>query len=143
MTKVTREFSFETAHMLSNYGGPCKNLHGHSYKLQVTLKGGPKNSVGESDSEMVMDFTDLKAIVEERVISKIDHAVVFSSKEHRREAEEVLLWWAQMYNMRHVVLNGRSTCETIAAWIHNQLAQALGGDICVRVWETAKSFAEV
>lgn len=143
MMKVTREFSFETAHMLSNYDGPCKNLHGHSYKLQVTLKGGPKNSAGEGDSEMVMDFTDLKAIVEERVISKVDHAVLFSSKEHRREAEEMLLQWAQIYNMRHVVLNGRSTCETIAAWIRSQLVPALGGDIYVRVWETAKSFAEV
>jgi 6-pyruvoyltetrahydropterin/6-carboxytetrahydropterin synthase len=143
MTKVTREFSFEAAHMLSGYEGQCQNLHGHSYKLQVTLKGCPKNSTGESDSEMVMDFTDLKAIVEDRVISKVDHAVLFSSKKHRREAEEVLLQWAQTYNMRHVVLNGRSTCETIAAWIRSQLVQPLGNNICVRVWETAKSFAEV
>lgn len=143
MTKVTREFSFEAAHMLSGYSGQCKNLHGHSYKLQVSVEGSPKNRPGEDDSEMVMDFSDLKRIVDERVVSKVDHAIIFSSFEYRGDAEEELLKWAQKYGLKHVALNGRCTAETIAAWIRSQILRKIGGDVHVRLWETEKSFTEV
>lgn len=143
MTKVTREFSFEAAHMLSGYNGMCQNLHGHSYKLQITVEGAPKNNPKLPDNEMVMDFSDLKKLVNDKVISKLDHALIFSSKEFRHPAEEDLYKWAQIYTMRHIVLNGRSTAETITAWIRSRLINQLGEGVHVRLWETEKSFAEV
>lgn len=141
--KITREFSFETAHMLSTYDGPCHNLHGHSYKLQVTLEGEPKNSHAESDSQMIMDFTDLKSMVNEYIVSVLDHAVIFSGASYRGSAEEELLQWAQRYKMSHIVLESRCTAECIALWIKKRLQHEIGGNITVKLWETANSFVEV
>lgn len=75
---VTKRFSFEAAHYLPNYNGKCANLHGHSYKLEVTFSD-VKNFIGHEDDNykaedyMVIDFTKLKKFVEEEVTSKLDH----------------------------------------------------------------------
>jgi 6-pyruvoyltetrahydropterin/6-carboxytetrahydropterin synthase len=69
MFKITKEFSFEMSHMLANHAGKCKNLHGHSYKLQVTVAAEKLNAEG-----MITDFADLKALVKREIISKADHA---------------------------------------------------------------------
>ena len=61
--RVTKEFRFEMAHVLFNYDGPCRNVHGHSYILYVTLAGQPMNSPGEPRNGMVIDFGDLKKIL--------------------------------------------------------------------------------
>lgn len=140
---VTREFSFEAAHMLSNYEGLCSNLHGHSYKLQVTMIGSPNMFPGEHSSNMVMDFSELKQIVQEEIIDQLDHAIIFSGAVHRAPAEERLLAWAVDNDMRHVVLSSRSTAENICNWIRVLLCSRLPGDVHVRLWETAKSFVEV
>lgn len=141
--KVTREFSFEAAHMLSGYAGQCKNLHGHSYKLQVTVEGSPSHRQGESDAEMVIDFTDLKAVVQKEVIDCVDHAIIFSNYSCRKDAEEELYRWATKYGMKFVELGGRCTAETIATWIRDILIRKMGCYVYVRLWETEKSFAEV
>lgn len=68
VTRVTRLFSFEAAHQLEWHGGACKNLHGHSYKLEVTV-------AGELDANgIVVDFADLRAVVDREVIDVFDHA---------------------------------------------------------------------
>ena len=74
--RITKEFRFEAAHALKGYDGPCRNIHGHSYKLSVTIIGEP---VTESDSPkkgMIMDFSDLKKIVKEQIIVPFDHALI-------------------------------------------------------------------
>ena len=63
--RLSKEFSFEMAHALDNYKGPCKSIHGHSYKLLVTVIGQPKSQPGDPDDGMLMDFTALKRIVKE------------------------------------------------------------------------------
>jgi 6-pyruvoyltetrahydropterin/6-carboxytetrahydropterin synthase len=65
---VVREFSFDAAHNLERYHGKCERLHGHTYKMAVTLEGRPD---GEG---MVMDFVDLKKKVNEEIVSKFDHS---------------------------------------------------------------------
>ncbi|MFA6423569.1 MAG: 6-carboxytetrahydropterin synthase QueD [Patescibacteria group bacterium] len=65
---VTKSFYFESAHKLEDYDGKCKNLHGHSYRLEVTIEG----KVNENG--MVMDFSKLKKIVNEQIIDKLDHS---------------------------------------------------------------------
>jgi 6-pyruvoyltetrahydropterin/6-carboxytetrahydropterin synthase len=54
--RITKEFDFEAAHALDGYNGKCKDIHGHSYHLEMTFIGTPKSEVGLSDCGMVVDF---------------------------------------------------------------------------------------
>lgn len=64
---VTKEFTFDSAHFLTKYHGKCENLHGHTYRLRVTVEG----SIQEDG--MVIDFVELKKLVKERVVDRYDH----------------------------------------------------------------------
>ncbi len=81
MTKIriTKQFFFEMAHALQNYDGPCKNIHGHSYELFVTVIGSPIEKEGDPKEGMLIDFGDLKKLVKSLIIDKLDHALVFNS----------------------------------------------------------------
>lgn len=76
--RLTKIFTFETGHALKNYDGLCKNLHGHSYKLHVTVIGSPIDDINNPKNGMVIDFGDLKAIVKSTIIDKYDHAMVLN-----------------------------------------------------------------
>lgn len=67
---VTKEFSFDSAHFLTNYYGKCEKLHGHTYKLHVTVTG------PVAENGLVLDFVILKKIVQEKVLSKLDHSLL-------------------------------------------------------------------
>ena len=87
---IAKEFTFDAAHKLLKYNGPCANLHGHTYKLQVTLSG-PVLKNG-----MVFDFVDLKKIVTEKVISKLDHKFI-NKIIKQSTAENIVIWiWKQL-----------------------------------------------
>ena len=74
--RLTKEFSFEMAHTLAGYDGPCREIHGHSYKLFVTVKGEPVADAAEPKYGMVMDFGELKRIVGRLIVDRYDHALV-------------------------------------------------------------------
>jgi len=76
--RITKEFSFETGHALYGYDGKCKNVHGHSYKLSVTVIGVPISDRNNVKFGMVIDFSDLKKIVKEEIVDHFDHATVFN-----------------------------------------------------------------
>src|SRR5512135_1085971 len=76
--RVTREFSFEMSHVLKDYDGPCRNVHGHSYRLFVTITGIPENITGNPKNGMVMDFGELRDIVLKNIVNVFDHSVVVS-----------------------------------------------------------------
>ena len=76
--RITKEFTFETGHALYGYDGKCRNVHGHSYKLSVTVIGTPIQEEGHKKLGMVIDFGDLKKIVKEEVVDPFDHATVFN-----------------------------------------------------------------
>ena len=76
--RITKQFSFETGHALYGYDGKCKNVHGHSYKLSVTVIGHPITDRDNVKFGMVIDFTDLKKIVKEEIVDVFDHATVFN-----------------------------------------------------------------
>ncbi|HEU0137325.1 MAG TPA: 6-carboxytetrahydropterin synthase [Flavobacterium sp.] len=90
--RITKQFRFETGHALYGYDGACKNVHGHSYKLSVTVIGKPIEDRNHVKFGMVIDFSDLKKIVKEEVVSRFDHATVFNKTtphvELARELEE-------------------------------------------------------
>ncbi|WP_213523998.1 6-carboxytetrahydropterin synthase [Nonlabens sp.] len=76
--RITKEFSFETGHALYGYDGKCRNVHGHSYKLAVTVIGTPIDELGNVKHGMVIDFGDLKKIIKEEIVDPFDHATVFN-----------------------------------------------------------------
>jgi 6-pyruvoyltetrahydropterin/6-carboxytetrahydropterin synthase len=76
--RITKQFNFETGHALYGYDGKCKNVHGHSYKLSVTVFGTPISDSNHVKYGMVIDFKDLKDIVEGEIVDKFDHATVFN-----------------------------------------------------------------
>lgn len=76
--RITKKFSFETGHALYGYDGKCKNVHGHSYKLSVTVIGKPIQDNNNVKYGMVIDFSDLKKIVKTEIVDVFDHATVFN-----------------------------------------------------------------
>lgn len=76
--RITKQFDFETGHALYGYDGKCKNVHGHSYKLSVTVIGTPITDTLNVKYGMVIDFGDLKKIVLSEIVNKFDHATVFN-----------------------------------------------------------------
>ena len=76
--RITKQFNFETGHALYGYDGKCRNVHGHSYKLSVTVIGNPITDTTHVKQGMVIDFGDLKKIVKEEIVNQFDHATVFN-----------------------------------------------------------------
>ena len=76
--RITKIFTFETGHALYGYDGKCKNIHGHSYKLAVTVIGKPITEIGNVKLGMVIDFSDLKKVVKEEIVNNFDHATIFN-----------------------------------------------------------------
>lgn len=115
--KVTKIFTFDSAHKLDDYEGKCRHLHGHTYKLEVTLQG------ALSGNGMVFDFSLLKKVVTEKVINQLDHKYL------------------------NEIFDFNPTSENIAIWVFEQIADNIKTTSCwlegIRLWETATSFVEL
>lgn len=138
--RVTKEFHFEMAHVLWNYDGPCRNVHGHSYKLFVTVIGSPVDDPENPRNGMVIDFTELKRIVREDIVTVFDHSVVVS-----RFMDESRLEQFKALSENTVVLDYQPTCENLVADFAAKISANLpdGTDLySVKLYETATSFAE-
>lgn len=138
--RLTKEFSFEAAHALGGYDGPCREIHGHSYRLFVTVKGSPKSDETDPKQGMVMDFGELKKIVGEEVISRFDHALVLRTTVDE-ELREVLK--KQFDNLIEVPY--QPTCENMLADFAARIAARLPEGVvlhALRLHETASSYAE-
>lgn len=88
--RITKEFKFETGHALYGYDGLCKNVHGHSYKLSVTLLGTPITDPNHVKYGMVMDFSDLKKIVNKTIVTPFDHATVLNVDSPHKELADTM-----------------------------------------------------
>ena len=138
--RVTREFRFEMAHSLRNYDGPCKNIHGHSYKLYVTVIGKPSEDSSDPKNGMVIDFSDLKKIIDENVIDYFDHSVIISSEAGNPELKKI----SEMFDKFYIV-DYQPTCENLVNQIARIIKEKLPEKIklfSVRLRETANSYAE-
>ncbi|MCQ2297726.1 MAG: 6-carboxytetrahydropterin synthase [Bacteroidales bacterium] len=76
--RLTKEFSFDMAHALTGYDGKCRNIHGHTYHLFVTVEGEPLDDQASPKDGMVVDFNQLKQIVNDKIVEPFDHALVLS-----------------------------------------------------------------
>jgi 6-pyruvoyltetrahydropterin/6-carboxytetrahydropterin synthase len=138
--RLTREFNFEMAHVLRNYDGPCRNVHGHSYRLFVTVAGIPVSDPASPKNGMVIDFTDLKNIVLQEIIRLFDHAVAVSSD---FDSEKIEMMGKTFGNM--VLLDYQPTCENMVADFAGRIRKHLPPGIVLhslKLYETAKSYAE-
>ncbi|MGM5469074.1 6-pyruvoyl trahydropterin synthase family protein [Flavobacteriaceae bacterium LMO-SS05] len=88
--RITKQFTFETGHALYGYDGKCKNVHGHSYKLFVTVIGKPISNNTNVKYGMVIDFSDLKKIVKSEIVDVFDHATVFNKNTPHVELAKAL-----------------------------------------------------
>ncbi|MBQ1939998.1 MAG: 6-carboxytetrahydropterin synthase [Alistipes sp.] len=138
--RLTKEFSFEAAHALGGYDGPCREIHGHSYRLFVTIKGEPSTDPMNPKQGMVMDFGVLKKIVNEEIISRFDHALVLRSTADEG-LRRVLL--EQFDNV--VTVEYQPTCENMLDDFAHRLMKRLPEGVMLhslRLHETASSYAE-
>ena len=123
MIRITKIFSFEMAHVLYGYDGKCKNVHGHSYKLFVTIKGKPINDIQHHKNGMVMDFGDLKNIVKEEVEDAWDHAIMLNALSPHKTLGKDL----EKQGHKVIYCNYQPTCENmlydIAKKIKSRLPQ--------------------
>ncbi|GIP33932.1 6-carboxytetrahydropterin synthase QueD [Paenibacillus sp. J2TS4] len=119
---VSKEFTFDSAHHLHCYEGKCKNMHGHTYKLQVVMKG----KVDERG--LVIDFADIKRITKERVVDRLDHQY-----------------------LNEVLPPMNTTAENMIVWMYEQIHEGLVQEGLhpavqleeLRLWETPTSYAAI
>ena len=139
--RITKQFSFETGHALYGYDGKCKNVHGHSYKLSVTVIGQPISDRTNVKFGMVIDFSDLKKIVKEEIVDHFDHATVFNeTTPHIELANELKT------RGHHVILvNYQPTSENMVIDFAQKIKNRLSDSIklhSLKLQETDSSFAE-
>lgn len=136
--RITKEFRYEGAHALYNYDGKCKYIHGHSYILYVTVTGEPINDTMNSKDGMLLDFTDLRSIVNETVIDKFDHALVLRG--NAPLAAEI----GEAYK-NVVLVDFQPTCENIISYFAVAIKERLPKNVnlhSLKLYETATSYVE-
>ena len=139
--RITKQFSFETGHALYGYDGKCKNVHGHSYKLSVTVIGTPITDTNNVKYGMVIDFSDLKKIVREEIVDLFDHATVFNKNTPHVELAE------ELKNRGHhvILVNYQPTSENMVIDFAKKIIDRLPDSIhlhSLKLQETESSFAE-
>jgi 6-pyruvoyltetrahydropterin/6-carboxytetrahydropterin synthase len=139
--RITKQFSFETGHALYGYDGKCRNVHGHSYKLSVTVIGTPISETSNVKFGMVIDFSDLKKIVKEEIVDVFDHATVFNKNTPHVELAK------ELSDRGHSVIlaDYQPTSEMMVIDFAEKIKQRLPQNIALyslRLQETATSFAE-
>ncbi len=138
--RVTKEFDFEMAHALWNYDGACKNIHGHSYRLFVTMIGVPITDSNDPKFGMVLDFKDLKHMIKGPVVDFLDHSLVVYSEAEGKSLAAV----RQMYEKVHM-FDFQPTCENLVLFIVDKIKSLHTPGLelhSVKLFETATSYAE-
>jgi len=137
---ITKEFTFEAAHHLPDHRGKCRRPHGHSYRLQISLRGPIMHTPGESSDGMVMDFDDLKTIVNTTILEQLSDAVPLG-----KDAQLI-----EKGGLDHNDLNAltgiRTTAENLVHWIWDALvAGGVPATLLYRIklWETEKGYVEI
>ena len=136
--RLTKEFRFEGAHALTGYDGKCRSIHGHSYRLLVTICGKPSNHSGDPKDGMVIDFASLKEIVNRYIIEPYDHALIL-----REDAALTKELRAQYQNV--LVLPFQPTCEQLCLHFAALLSTVVPEPsklFSIRLYETPNSFVE-
>lgn len=136
--RVTKEFKFEMAHALLGHDGPCKNIHGHSYQLSVTLIGKPLTDPSDPKTGMVVDFSDIKKLVNDEIIQPYDHSLVLS------ERTETIVY-SGMKDQKLILVDFQPTSENMVIHFAKKLKASLPSGLFLHhllLRETSTSYAE-
>lgn len=143
---VTKEFTFDAAHFLTNYYGKCERLHGHTYKLQVTISG----DIGENG--LLIDFVILKAIVKDAVLADFDHASLNEIVKNPTSELLALEIWHRLENLDQLLkkqINNKNLCTELKTYLqdHDLTTEHIGDNLpqnlkleAIKLWETPTSF---
>ncbi|NVN96117.1 MAG: 6-carboxytetrahydropterin synthase [Bacteroidetes bacterium] len=138
--RITKEFKFESAHALLGYDGPCKNIHGHSYNMAVTVIGQPIEDPTSPKNGMVLDFGILKQIVNDCIVKPFDHALVLNAETKNVNTIEV-----KSLSEKLILVNYQPSCENFLIDFAKRIKERLPENIqlfCIRLNETSNSYAE-
>ena len=139
--RVTKQFKFETGHAIYGYDGLCKNIHGHSFKLDVTIIGQPIADPDHVKNGMVIDFGDLKTIVNKEIVQPFDHAIVLNVKSpHKEIADEMEIRGHKVLRVSY-----QPTCEMMIIDFALKLKSKLPDHLklsSLKLRETETAFAE-
>ncbi len=138
--RLTKILTFEMAHALPGYDGACRHIHGHSFRLEVCVRGAPSNNPGHPKDGMVMDFKQLKDLVQSSFIQYYDHALALPET-----VDTGVLEAMESHFGKVIRLPFQPTCENMIGLIVTTLKPVMPSGIelwSVRLSETASSFAE-
>ncbi len=138
--RITKQFTFEMAHALLGYDGLCRNIHGHSYHFDVTVKGVPNNSSNSPKQGMLLDFGDLKKIVNEEIIQPFDHALLLN-----QNANADIVTALQKEYDKVVLTSFQPTTENLLTEFAERVQRKLPPQVVLfslKLRETDSSFAE-
>ncbi|MEI6086458.1 MAG: 6-carboxytetrahydropterin synthase [Bacteroidota bacterium] len=138
MLRLTKIFHFEMAHAIHGYQGACKNIHGHSYELHVTLGTTTIQKEYILSPGFIIDFKQIKNVVTNAIIDKFDHSLLLSTaymKEHPTNNihDKLIIWEVE------------PSAENILLYMQNELNSRLPFDIKllqIKLYETKDSYAE-
>ncbi|WP_190810223.1 6-carboxytetrahydropterin synthase [Flagellimonas sp. S3867] len=139
--RITKQFNFEAGHALYGYDGKCRNVHGHSYKLSVTVIGTPISDANHVKNGMVIDFGDLKKLVSEEIVDKFDHATIFNKNSPHIELANELT--ERGHNI--ILADYQPTSENMVLDFASKIKAGLPENIqlhSIKLQETETSFAE-
>jgi 6-pyruvoyltetrahydropterin/6-carboxytetrahydropterin synthase len=138
--RVTKIFRFEMAHALWGYDGLCKNIHGHSYVLKVTVAGTPISDPDSRKLGMVIDFGDLKRVVNKHIVDVFDHSLILSDK----APVEMFADMKDMFD-RRTWFDFQPTAENLVIHFAGLLKDKFPPEVklhSLRLYETVNSYAE-
>lgn len=138
--RITKQFRFEAAHALWNYDGLCRNIHGHSYVLYVTIAGVPIADPAHAKCGMLMDFSVLKQIVHTEIVDLFDHALMINGNSPHKEMAQNEQLLGKVLSLPY-----QPTCENMVADFASRLKASLPAGIMLfslKLHETTTAYAE-
>ena len=141
--RVTKEVQFDLAHRIPNHKGKCRNLHGHTYKVQVTLDGIVNDEMESPSEGMTIDFKDLKQILDKVIVEPYDHVTMLYIQD---PLVPYFIEMKEKFDLNVHFVSYIPTAENMSLRFFDKIQNELNGCdikvVSVKVWETPTSFAE-
>jgi 6-pyruvoyltetrahydropterin/6-carboxytetrahydropterin synthase len=143
--RISKTLEFDAGHRLPNHNSKCKNLHGHHYKIEITLEGPVNTEDNQSQQGMLIDFTDIKKITQKTIIEPWDHAFFVYKNDHK-----VLNFLESLPDHKTVITELPPTAEHLTQMAYDRIKMALKKHsntnvkiVSLKLFETPTSWAEV
>jgi len=140
IVRVTKIFTFDMAHALYGYDGSCRNIHGHTYHLHVTISGVPLKTRKSPKSGMVIDFSDLKAVVRQYITETFDQSLVLNGSSPHRKMKDLSDQFEKV-----IYFPVQPSCENLLIHFKNLLQPCFKGNlklVYLKLHETPTSYSE-